>query len=856
MAGSSTQIIKGLIVCTVTDYFAHTGHYLVQPPTGPILPAAEVLSVSCLPLGARRIGHYLPRSKVVVLFQDGLGYGLILGAVPANSADPRMILPDSLTLCGMSGFFQEESHNQPYSDSRSQLGNFSAGRPADSLAGDWGYMNDLGMSMYLGRFLAALKASDGAKIEAFWGDDLLRLVGYNLEVLTACGEHQQLDDEGEHHDVKMTTPFPWEGLGSPKPKQAVFNDKTGSLKPNREESRFEPKEKGQILIPRHIVAGGYLGDIEREWVVYPQNDKIQAVDTAGASPNYLGLLEIVKHINGAFMVRSAKEISFVKHVLIPAPKRAAYPEDPTGDGRGNYTAAGQLGDKKYDMKEFDWGNAESPNIRPAKMFDYDAYLQGIYTAEGFSAHKKDWMFPEESGLDFPGISGGIYNKTLRTQYRFLADLPSFGTLTIDERQQHTAKYFASKSSFRMLDDGSVVIEDGYGSRLEMKGGSIFISCVGDIWMQPGRSFITWAPRDAVLRAGHSIDITAAKNDVRIKAEKNLHMLGGNSGKEGGVLIESRSAGVSRASDWSKTGERTISYGITLKSMDSSIDMFSKEFYIGRGQEKSGTGTIMIDAGELGSLYLRGQQMFGRFSNLVSLGIKPETGEEQALAINQAGAMISCSVQIGGNLTVAPRGNAPGALIVGGNTTMLGSLLVDVGVITNGSYAAYGGSFVGKLDDKIDLPSTAQDYGKLIDTQVELLSDLLDDKDRGLIDNPDTSPGNDDFQKRIGFSCRDTDEDLKLDETFQLPENRWQQMLRVSGGAVLWDEPTVKAPTGELTMPHPGRKGWQELTAYVEVQSKNFDFATGLAKARGELSPDPDPSVMKTLKSGYLINVQV
>ena len=192
----------------------------------------------------------------------------------------------------------------------------------------------------------------------------------------------------------------------------------------------------------------------------------------------------------------------------------------------------------------------------------------------------------------------------------------------------------------------------------------------------------------------------------------------------------------------------------------------------------------------------------------------------------------------------PGGSAPGINVQGG----------DIGVSPpsgnlNGNSSGGGGGGV-----TVDTSAVMAAGSQLAATVASLVAavDALDPLFDG---DAQTAPGNAEFQQNVGFSCRDTTKDLKLDDTFALVEFRWQQILRLGSGGAAWDEPEVKSPSGVITRPHPGQEGWATMAACQTVTDTNVDSTTGGAVARASLSEVGAAPVKTTLKQGYVINVQ-
>ena len=717
-------------------------------------------------------------------------------------------------------------HSEAPASETTFLGNYSVGRPADALPGDWGYINDLGVAVFIGRLMASLKASDAAKIEAFWGDDLLRVVGYNFELFTAGSEEQKLNDEGEISEVRRSSPYPWEALGLGTRGGATTRKADGKLTRGSEYASEEPKDDKQLIIPRLTQLGGYLGDLQRDIVsAPPEGLEIETLDES-AKTLHVGLADFVRSSDGLAALRSAKGLIFEKYSLIPVPKQLKAQEDPTGDSADDdYVPAGA----DDEVPEFAWDDTEPVGVRQAQLFDCLAWIWNRYTCAGLVKHEKDWYYPNELELEKP-VDGAVYDKSLDAlKSRFMLELPNFKTVKIDHRDGRGAiRYYQSRSVVAQLDDGTVIMEDGYGASITMRGGSIILDAPGDVWVKTGRSFVTWAAFDAEIKAGNCVDISSSKKDVRIKAEKNLHMLGGNDGQVGGVLIESRSQGRNTASGFANGGERTVGAGITLKSEKGAVDIFGRDVYVGLTDQ---SGMLAIDGGP-GRLFLAGDEVAVKADLLFSAMV----GQDSMLAISAQEAVISSRLRVGGDLTVAPADpeNATVKFILGGPLYALGSGIFDDVVVSNTGFAAHGSPGVAPLKDPVDFGTTPRELGDGISQEVQSINDRNADQVDLLRNNTEFSPGNEDYQSHIRFSCRDSELDLKLDsDSFLIFESRWQQMARTGniGGKDVWgEEPTVLGVNDEPTAPHPGYQAWNNWSAFATVDLNNFADGKAIARA--------------------------
>lgn len=848
-AGGSTQDFY-LAVGIVEDAFPHTGCYLVRMPGGgPTVVASDMFHGSGVPVGARPISGYPPRSRVLIYFGRSIEEAIILGGISKPVSNGELLKPEFLAKASKVGILEDSAHFGPMADPKSGLRSFSGGRPLDALLGDWGYVNDMGVGMFIGRLVAALRASDGAKVEAFWGDDLVRITGLNYELNTAGSADIKVLDEGEYDEIKRMTPYPWEALGvgtkGVNPfKLTDFKMQPGQLK---EDFTHEPQERDQLIIPRLTTLKGYLGDLMRQWVSAPPPGLERETFSRKGDP-YIGLSEVVHSSDGTLLLRSAKAVILEKYSIIPVPKQMISAEDPLGDSvKNGWQPAGAASH----VPDFKWGSKNIPAARATQLFDYLAYVYGKYTTDGLRKHTKDWDYPEESDVaDIMGLPGTIYRSgyaQLKTQ--FSLDTPVAVPLHVDPRSsRETVDFYGTRSGLYQLDDGSVILEDGYGSQILMTGGNIHISCPGDVLMRPGRSFIALAPFDAILRAGNSADISASKHDVRIKAERNLQLLGGNDsagGNVGGILLECRAKGKPTIEDWNEDGERTNMRGIILKAPDSAVYGFGQFIHFGLTRP----GVLSLDANG-GVLFTRGNIQEHNFSQAVLF----QAGGGTVFGFSGSLATLSTPLEVSGRLLVV-QGSGNGDIIATGSVEIHKSLLVGQGVVTNGGFAALNGApFVGKLDKPIEIKPKAEELTKNLNAHATTIRKAINQTDTNLSNNED-SPANPGLQQVIGFSMRDTVKDMKLDSaTFLLPMARWQQYLDSGAdqGGETWNESTVSSPLGTPGLPWPGYQGWTVFQALGKTAMVNFNMGAGHANAREGMKEQGSTLERTTLQSGYKV----
>jgi len=859
VAGRTVGVVFGVI----HDVFAHAGAYVVSTPGGRRQLAAQISNVGVTPSGARDIGQLNIHDHVLCYFPPNADYGYIIGAAPQQVFDARFVLPDSLVMRSMAGFIQDQMHYTPYQREDNDLANFSCGRPADALSGDWGKINELGVAIWLGKFMAQLRASDSAKVEAFWGDDLLRLVGYNFQRFMAGAELSAVDDQGEFDEVEFWTPFMWEALGSYEASSEVFDENdgaAGALKQDSEKSRFEPKEAKQVIVPRGVDMRGFIGDgYHRRIVMLPID--ATGIATSDDEQKFRGLGSQHAGLDGGVHVRSAKEIIIEKSLMMPVPRRLLDPDAPDGDTAENYKAANVYGDGPgQEKKPFEWATDETPSNRVTELWEYHAYLFGKYGLQVLDAHEKDWATPEEADLQ---IASGVPNEidpALFTGlgFDFATPLPKYGEITIDQREGHSVRYYRSRSGVYLLDDGSTIIEDGYGSQIIMSGGNIRFACQGDILNQPGRSFITWAPRDFIARAGWCAELSAAKKDVRIKAEQSLHLLANAS--KSSILIECKSTAPMTKADWSgKVGEDIEASGIIVKGEQSAIVLWTKKLFGGIAENEA--GSVELNAGN-GQATLSGSRVgLEALSELSAMAgaQRGSTATPPQLVMNAGRALLRSKLDIVGDLAIWPGSQGRGGLKVGGSAEIKSDLRLEGFVKANSHFVSEAGGDVARGDAYAFSPDPPGE-GSRQDQAADAVKDRIftTGYDRPVFEDSAQGVGNRAVWNAVGFSFRKSVEHYKADDTFQIYEARWQQLYRANGVTATWDEPVVTAPNGEETLPHPGKAAWQDEDQYAYADPSagvNVDYETGAAKPRADQSEMSPGTIPATLESEYLINVQ-
>jgi hypothetical protein len=387
----------------------------------------------------------------------------------------------------------------------------------------------------------------------------------------------------------------------------------------------------------------------------------------------------------------------------------------------------------------------------------------------------------------------------------------------------------------LLEDGGVVIGDGYGAEIRMSAGCVVISAPGDVWLKGGRDVQTWAGNDAIIKANQSIDISSTQKHIRVKAERNLMLFGGNEdansdiggGGRGGVLIESRSENTTY--DFEKCGDQVDFGGVVLRAPKSNVIGMGKNIYLRTGGGDVEKGNITLDASKGADDIITKSRNIYQFFDKQGKAFQFFGTENNYRKTNMFGENFT--------LLCGPIGTES-HFIAGGGILCRKSVLVSEGHIIT-SEASRGKIFVGPCDEdctkKID-----EGIDKIAEAISETLPEAGEKIDEGYLTQTwygEKRAGNDRVMEIMGFSFR-TDEDYKIQD-FLLYEDRWQQLARLSGQEPqMWTETAVKSKICDKTYPFPGKKWLIDEKVYKgqDFQIATYENGGIIDKKRGE-APD-------------------
>ena len=886
-----------IYVGEIVDGIARANAYRVQlERLGSTEVCTELAGLSHTASGPTEIKSYVPGTRVLVYRNPRLAHSIILGSIPRPAFEGS--IHDHLALTSRDRVDESDKRylNMP---SSGQVGNYSSWRPYDGLqAGEWGAISTTGLKVTIDDFLVQCAVNEFTGVFGFYHDQLLRVSGYNMQTWTAGYERDAYMDQAEYNDTQGYTPYPWEAVGSLRPKQNVIkeydHESFGVAGGRPYYAHWENKYDNLQPFHRTLQFYGYYGQGGKSALIAPPNDAQwwvyelqkegdpqkpyestiktnQYPPTTTAKPGSaketlefqkdkppIGLAEDNTAMDGRRFIASAKGITIAKRMLLPVPTRMRRPEDGNGDNEDNYMFAGYewdgtSADKKHHITGDMETDAKNPNLqRAAGILDLHGYLFNYVGVHPFHWHAKDYKTWEQSELKYADYNHALPKYSDLKSSMYLPE-PSFKKLDIDHRYKQQ-KFYQSEAFLSILEDGAVVIGDGYGAEIRMCAGSITISAPGDVWLKPGKNAQVWAGRDIIQRANGAVDISTTDKSIRIKAEKDVMILAGNDeNKPGGVLIESRSS--VEYVDFEPQGGLPVGYtakfgGILLRAPNSNIATQTQNLYLRAGVDGEG-GSIVLDAG-------KGEEDIITVSNKIRHYVG-ENGE-----ITHFFSRAEVDSPQAGNIFTGRENFFTGNTFVAGNIYASGGLMAPDFLYSKGPVTGKD-FFVAPCREDCDKKLTEAAY-KIDDYAKDTLPGFARGDYAAKIEAPwydEKRAGNDRVVEISGFSFR-ADADYRVEKDFELFEDRWQQYARMGGeNTGTWQEKPVKDGAGQETWPFPG-KAMFEANVFMQQDFTILETVSGgfRDKDRGSGGGALDEAYMypkfkavgggKSLKDGYMI----
>lgn len=511
-----------------------------------------------------------------------------------------------------------------------------------------------------------------------------------------------------------------------------------------------------------------------------------------------GVYEEQKTYTGGVHIRTNRRYIVTKRSVIPTPRQVKRPEDPYGDakypeedhGGTPYASSGLTGNTVAHKVLGELEPTEGPAQRMCMLPDVLAYAFNWEGLHPFAYHERDWYVAEEGTAGKTLINQAVpdYSELEDTD---VLDVPGEAQFLDVDHRYGLVNLYETESVFAMLDDGSIVLEDGWGSSIRMGGGNLELHAPGDIRIFNGRNTVVWAGHDFTTKAHNSVDFAAVNGDVRTAAARNSHHLAGNAGC-GGFLFEAK-AECAAYNYPGKVGQEVVSSGFVVLTPRSQFLVRAGDVAVQLSGEGLENSKIAIDAGVDedeggGEVHIRG------------------LSQTHVVAADRS--IIQAFVG-GANPTFAEGADAAneftaGYNLFGGNVYVRGTVSAEESVaqqVTNPGMALRA----DYLTDEYGVDLREATYPAPGDVDIE-------------------------FTLRTAYQYRA--------ESFTYWRPKWQSLVAFGGGSlVAWEEDKVVGSQGGAeTRPHPGMR-WEEDDSFKYVVPKLVNTEGWLAKPRGANKSD-------------------
>ena len=539
--GTVIQTFPGTYACNVRVRGGHNPAIpCVVAAAGNGFLASTGVNHAWVPIEGSRVVIYKPNPN------GRLGY--IVAALPpiVEQSDPkkqrRWVIPSVDPEPG-AGFSTELAYYQPYENPNMlDTPTANAMRPGDVIPGQTGYFNEMGLGLHLGTLMAQFKASEQAGIDVFVMDNLLRMYSAQFQHYNALGE-QHIYNDGGYQTYEWTgSPHMCEVWGFHDYKQAwLEKDKFDSRQMKNSSRKLTYKE--ECLHRRYQM---YLGHICGLFSLFASNpDPALNPNEYPKQNKDEGLIAVNVDGSGRLMISSAGDIILERTDRIPMPKKLKEAWDPTGE-------LVDMSDPFETKKPFDWKPDDDPRNRSLWLRDGMAWYKRLLYQRNDEA-KKDWFVPEEADLNVPRNEYEKVDKLLGLEY--------FDKL-------------ADKRAVVCLGaDGTITLRADGGAEIVLAGADIDINAPGDIRLKAGQNVVSLG-RDVIVKGKDSVDITATDHDVRLKAERNLHLY-----SEKSILLQSNATGDSHNMSADVKGEDQSHGGIILQAKQSRVFLHGKTVHL-------------------------------------------------------------------------------------------------------------------------------------------------------------------------------------------------------------------------------------------------------------------------------------
>lgn len=416
----------------------------------------------------------------VLVYLTKTGPYYILGSLPDEGNNDGIFH----SAAGTDVSYEKMDHHKVLTENSDTVFNYhNSDRPMDTIAGDVGWINELGSVMSLLRGILVLKGTEESQVQIHHLDSLVRIISRNYEFLNPVIE-------------------------------SVMYDKGGLLSAEIDvfKTRKELYAQGENSTSDQSGQSGEGGEQAMPIGLFVPYSRIKA--HIGSIGNLLNVF-----VRGKIGEDGYKPPEDIKRTSAQI----------TIDDNCNMStfSTGDIGTYVIDELVFPERKVPYNEEKKTEETDFDALI----TEFEFSDGSKEPQANEKIMWDKD------YKNNNYTNYEYW-DTNKYQNPNIDKVEPNVLKKKFSKIVQHR--DGSILIGDIAGSFLEMDGqGNINISCRGNLSIRTGKDAIVLAGRNSVNRAHGSIEQSATDGSVKIKAQDGLGLYA----NKGNCSIENNSGDV-------------------------------------------------------------------------------------------------------------------------------------------------------------------------------------------------------------------------------------------------------------------------------------------------------------------------
>lgn len=718
-----------------------------------------------------------PGTRVLVAAETtGTSIGTIVGVRPAIVQEAADSFSDFIVQGSGVGLYASPQFTEYVSKTIDAAGGlpYDGSLPYDGLPGDYTVLSETGLGLHIDNDLSYLRASEVCGVFLFREDGHTRVSGESLATESFAVRNESGMAAYENYDCETKSIYPWESLGRTTPGAVEVRDVGAESVFSLGDGVLEPSVVDTIPIDRIQRYGGYLGQGEHTILSCPVGD---GVNSTRQLVEQRGLFRQQLMLDGTYLTETVRQMFFCKVASIPV-LRQSTPRDYLAEGE-KYVYSGVVGDgDPHIVRPLRIPDAATASAGVSDLYAYASAWQGLHPA----------VYHPHIDVEYAAATGPSITPVLDESDH--VTLPSPTQVTVDHRYGDIDIYRVL-SLFAFLPDGTVVIRNGLGAEIKLEAAVVSLSGTG-VYVNAAKT-LSMLANQVSIRGNKYAELVSSVGNVYVKADRNLSLLGGNSGY-GGVLIESRS--VTASSDWPDEPSDAVVGGVVIKGGTSSVAVYGGDILLKTGGEDTGLnpGRIVMDAAE--STITTRSLFFNRFSEIYydSFGVTGDRTRKTNVYTETFSVVV-------GSLGISEQ------LLVGGSCQIYGNYTTLTG--------HYASTLTQQYAGKVGLEIYPHLIRNNLNTMASLSTSSREQATRDLNGYRDwlqaeNRPGNSDTIRNTSFGFPSTQgyrsDNVKLSQPY------WQQVIP-SGQA--WREPTVVYRGNALTRPWPGNARWTESNGFVK-----------------------------------------